>query len=339
MCGVSMATEKRNEFGFVGTSATMQILYDKIGRVAKSDAPVFVEGETGTGKELCALAVHQQSARADGSFIAVNCGAIPHELMESEMFGHLKGAFTGAISDHDGAAKQADGGTLFLDEICELPLALQTKLLRFLQTGVIQRVGAKTSEKVDVRIVCATNKDPRAEMAEGRLREDLFFRLFVLPVKIPPLRLRGCDISLVANYFLKEFSAEEKKSFAGFNEEALQMMEDYDWPGNVRELQNVVRQAVVMNDGREVTAAMLADFIHVTTSRFDLDFSGLVEEQTVTARLGHFKSRQLWQIERDAIEAAIVASNGSIPLAAKELGVSPSTIYRKRESWKVERRA
>ena len=332
------------ELGFVGSSIAMQKLYDKVFRVSRSNAPVFIQGETGTGKELCAVAVHKLSPRCEKEFVALNCGAIPAELMESEVFGHLKGSFTGAISTRDGAAKMADGGTLFLDEICEMPLELQTKLLRFLQTGMIQPVGAARPVKVDVRIVCATNKDPRMEVAEGRFREDLFYRLFVLPVKVPPLRLRGCDVSLIGDAFLRQFSDEEGKAFASFSDDALHLMEDYDWPGNVRELQNTIRQIVVMNEGDVVTRAMLVELLSEVDHGLRLDFSVFQQGQTtnisaVPVQLDGFKPRQLWQIERDAIEAAIVAHNGSIPKAAEDLGVSPSTIYRKRESWKPSSQA
>ncbi len=328
-----------DDLGFVGNSIVMQKLYDKLGRIASSNAPVFIQGETGTGKELCALAVHGLGNRCDKEFVALNCGAIPPELMESEVFGHLKGSFTGAIANRDGAAKMAHGGTLFLDEICEMPLELQTKLLRFLQTGMIQPVGASRPVKVDVRIVCATNKDPRMEVAEGRFREDLFYRLFVLPVKVPPLRVRGCDVSLIGDAFLRQFAHEEGKAFASFSDDALHVMEDYDWPGNVRELQNTIRQIVVMNDGDVVDRAMLVELLSEVDHGLQLDISAFQNSDVasiaaVPVQVGGFKPRQLWQIERDAIEAAIVAHNGSIPKAAENLGVSPSTIYRKRESWK-----
>lgn len=316
----------------------MRDLYGKIDNVAASSAPVFITGETGTGKEVCAQAVHSLGNRADGPFVPVNCGAIPHDLMESEMFGHLKGAFTGAIAHRDGAAKAADGGTLFLDEICELPLDLQSKLLRFLQTGYIQPVGAARPQKVDVRIICATNKDPQMEVAEGRFRQDLYYRLFVLPLKMPALRVRGADVELVATYFLKQFSAEEGKRFERFSHEALLVLDGHDWPGNIRELQNAIRQIVVMNDGDEVQKSMLGALLSENQHIPDLDISAFTsgdgeQENLRSLADGNFPPRRLWQIERDAIEAAIVGCQGSVPKAAEKLGVSPSTIYRKRESW------
>ena len=306
----------------------MGALYEKIGNVATSQAPVFIQGETGTGKELCAEAIHFCGERAKGPFIPVNCGAIPRELMESEMFGHLKGSFTGAIANRDGVAKMADGGTLFLDEVCELPLDLQSKLLRFLQTGYIQPVGAGKPQKVDVRIICATNRDPRHEVANGRFRQDLFYRLFVLPLKLPALRARGADIGLIANHFLIQCNKQEGKSFTGFCDEALALLESHDWPGNVREVQNVVRLAVVMNNGPLIKRSMLSELLHENDFGLQMDVSTYHDSR---------QSAQLWQIERDAIEAAIVSSDGSVPKAAQKLGVSPSTIYRKRESWSGSR--
>jgi len=318
-------------YGFVGSSPAMSSLYEKIANVSTSHAPVFIQGETGTGKELCAEAIHFSGSRAKGPFVPVNCGAIPRELMESEMFGHLKGSFTGAIANRDGAAKMADGGTLFLDEVCELPLDLQSKLLRFLQTGFIQPVGAGKPQKVDVRIVCATNKDPKIEVSEGRFRQDLFYRLFVLPLKLPPLRARGADIGLIANHFLEECNSQEGKSFSGFCDDALALLEGHDWPGNVREMQNAVRLAVVMNKGPLIKRSMLVELMNEDDHGLQMDvsaFNGGEQSEQIT---------QLWQIERDAIEAAIANSNGSVPKAAQKLGVSPSTIYRKREGWNGHR--
>lgn len=339
------------EYGFIGTSLAMRVLYEKLGNVASSHAPIFIQGETGTGKELCAQAIHGASSRADGPFVPVNCGAIPHELMESEMFGHLKGSFTGAIANRDGLAKIADGGTLFLDEVCELPYDLQSKLLRFLQTGFIQPVGASRAQKVDVRIICATNKDLRMETTEGRFREDLYYRLFVLPLKLPPLRARGADVNLISNQFLAQYSKEENKNFTGFSDEAMFLLETHEWPGNIRELQNVVRMAVVMNCGKMIESFMLSELLGEADFMPSLDVSTFnVPSQNIGQNLGQnlvqnavqtgrFKPRQLWQIERDAIEAAILGCDGSIPKAAEKLGVSPSTIYRKRESWNSENQA
>jgi DNA-binding NtrC family response regulator len=188
--------------GFVGSSRPMRAVYRAIENIAQSKATVFITGESGTGKELCAEAIHRRSPRSERPFIAINCGAIPKDLIETELFGHVKGAFTGAISDRAGAASLADGGTLFLDEICEMDIALQTKLLRFLQTGALQRVGGQKTETVDVRVICATNRNPAEEVREGRFREDLYYRLNVIPIHLPPLREREDDATLIAKVFL-----------------------------------------------------------------------------------------------------------------------------------------
>ncbi len=316
--------------GLVGRSPPMRLLFKRIERVAMSRASVFITGESGTGKELCAEAVHRLSPRSRGPFVPINCGAIPRDLMESEIFGHLKGSFTGAISDRDGAARLADGGTLFLDEICEMDLALQTKLLRFLQTGLVHRVGAPAAEKVDVRIVCATNRDPMEAVKAGQFRSDLFYRLHVLPIHMPALRERGGDIILLAQHFLHVTATEELKQHMQISDGASDVMLHYRWPGNVRELQNAVRQAVVLNDGPMLERFMLPDHIcgEPNTSGF-LPDTGSIRIPAIAAS----SAPELWLIERSAIERAIASCGGSIPKAAKLLGVSPSTIYRKKEAW------
>ena len=204
-------------FGFIGSSLAMQALYRTIDATAASKATVFITGESGSGKEIAAEAIHRQSPRKKGPFIVINCGAIPKDLMESEIFGHVKGAFTGAHVDREGAASRASGGTLFLDEICEMDLALQTKLLRFVQTGTFQKVGGSKTEKVDARFVCATNRDPLAEVEEGNFREDLYYRLHVIPIHLPPLRERDGDVIEIARHFLTEYAAEEGKAFKKFD--------------------------------------------------------------------------------------------------------------------------
>lgn len=242
---------------FIGKSLPMQAVYRVIDSLAASTATAFIIGESGTGKELAAEAIHSRSARADRSFHALNCGAIPTELMESELFGHTKGAFTGATSDREGAAAVANGGTLFLDEICEMDLELQKKLLRFLQTGTYQKVGSNKLETVDIRFVCATNKDPLTEVRAGRFREDLYYRLHVVPLQLPPLRARDEDIELLARFFLEQFSQRDGKEFSGYSADARAAMNAYSWPGNVRELQNAVQNIVVLNSGKKVERSML----------------------------------------------------------------------------------
>ena len=320
--------------GFIGASLEMQSVYKIIESAARSKATVFITGESGTGKEVCAEAIHKQSARRDGPFVPINCAAIPKDLMESEIFGHTKGAFTGAHKEREGAAGKADGGTLFLDEICELDLDLQSKLLRFIQTETFQKVGSDKSQNVDIRIVCATNRDPALEVREGRFREDLFYRLHVIPVSLPPLRSRDDDVLLLARHMLEKFSAEEGKSFRGFSEDAKNRLVHHNWPGNVRELQNVVRNAVVLNDDPFIEAEQLsilgAQQQPIPSQSTPETPAQPATEQSLTISDG---VQPLWVVEKNAIQAAIAACEGNVPKAASLLEVSPSTLYRKLQSW------
>jgi len=239
---------RRDHFhGFVGSSLCMITVYHIIDSVAASKATVFLNGESGTGKVVCAQAIHEASPRHDKPFVALNCAAIPRDLMESEIFGHTKGAFTGAVTAREGAAARADGGTLFLDEICEMDMDLQSKLLRFIQTSSFQKVGSNTLQTVDIRFVCATNRDPMEEVRAGRFREDLYYRLNVLNIVAPPLRKRGSDVLLLADYFLEKYTSESSaKRIAGFSPDARVAMQSWHWPGNVRELLNKIKKAIVM---------------------------------------------------------------------------------------------
>ena len=317
---------------FVGSSDTMARIHAKIRSVARSMATVFITGESGTGKELCALAVHDNSPRASGPFIALNCGAIPQDLLESEVFGHMKGSFTGAISDKPGAAAAADGGTLFLDEICEMAPALQTKLLRFLQTSTVQPVGATRPRKVNVRIVCATNQDPLDAVRRGQFREDLYYRLFVVPIHMPPLRDRGDDVIEIAEEALARFAAEEGRTFDGLSPEVASLFRRLPWPGNVRQLLNVIRHVVVMNDGGRVTLDMLPDIVsdEGATARPASSAALAAPEPMVEALVG----KPLAEIERLVIEATLRRFDGSVPKAARVLDLAPSTLYRKIDGWK-----
>ncbi|MBE3716489.1 sigma-54-dependent Fis family transcriptional regulator [Vibrio parahaemolyticus] len=249
--------DRHNYHGFIGSSLPMQAVYKTIDAVAPTSASVFIVGESGTGKEVCAEAVHRQSDRRDKPFIAINCGAIPRDLIESEIFGHVKGAFTGATTDRKGAATLAHGGTLFLDELCEMELEMQKKLLRFLQTGTYTPLGGTKEMKVDVRIICATNRDPLTEVEEGRFREDLYYRVHVVPIDMPPLRERGSDIVTLAKHFLTTYAKEDKKKFSNIDTEAQHVIKHYEWPGNVRQLQNIIRNIVVLNNDEKVTVAHL----------------------------------------------------------------------------------
>ncbi|HET7715171.1 MAG TPA: sigma-54 dependent transcriptional regulator [Bauldia sp.] len=314
--------------GFIGRSAPMLEVYARIQRMAPSRAPVFITGESGTGKELCAEAIHRHAGAPDRPFVAINCSAIPKELMESEIFGHVRGAFTGATEDRPGAAELADGGTLFLDEIAEMDLALQAKLLRFVQSGTLRRVGANELRRVEVRIVSATNRDPLAEVEAGRFRADLFYRLHVLPVHLAPLRERREDIMPLAEAFLARFAAEEGRAFRGFDAEAAEVLLRHEWTGNVRQLENAVRQVVVLHDGEKVTVSMLPSAIR-----------GYVPAPPSQPRAAGAPVVPFREQERAIIENALAACGGSIPRAAAALEISPSTIYRKRQAWSERRRA
>ncbi|MFP9136540.1 sigma 54-interacting transcriptional regulator [Devosia sp. XGJD_8] len=312
--------------GFIGASSAMQFVYEQIGRIATSSAPVFITGESGTGKDVCAEALHAEGPRFGKRLVAINCAAIPRDLMESELFGVARGAFTGAHEDRKGAAELADGGTLFLDEIGEMDLSLQSKLLRFLQTGTLSRVGESGVRHVDVRVICATNRNPMQLITEKRFREDLFYRLHVLPIHLPPLRQRPTDIMVLARHFLALYAAEEHKRFSGFSPEVASLLTSAEWPGNVRQLQNLVRRLVVMCDGGEITMPML--------SAADIESRGVVAASEPTPRA---ERRQpilpMWQQEQRIIEDAIASFGGNVSLAAAALEISPSTIYRKRQGW------
>ena len=286
---------------------------------------MFITGESGSGKDVCAEALHERSPRASKRFVAVNCAAIPRDLMESELLGVARGAFTGAHEDRKGAAELADGGTLFLDEIGEIDLSLQGKLLRFLQTGAISRVGEASVRQIDLRVICATNRNPMQLIAEKKFREDLFYRLHVLPIHLPPLRQRPGDILILARHFLERYALEEHKLFSGFSPEAASLLMARDWPGNVRQLQNLVRRLVVMFDDGEITADRIA--------AADIESYGLDREGAVVQTPKKQAVLPMWQQEQRIIEDAIQAFAGNIALAAAALELSPSTIYRKRQAW------
>jgi DNA-binding NtrC family response regulator len=324
--------------GLIGSSLPMRAVYHVIESAAASRATVFVTGESGTGKELCAQAIHQLSPRRDGPFVTVNCGAIPRDLMESEMFGHVKGAFTGAIGERIGAVARARGGTLFLDEICEMELSLQVKLLRVIQSGDFQKVGGSEVEHADVRYVCATNRDPWSEVHAGRFREDLYYRLHVVPCAMPALRERDDDLLLLARHFLTLYAKEEGKEFADFDEGAVRTLRRYPWPGNIRELQNVLRNTVLFNQGSVVTEAMLSRLDADTASR-RASMSPAIATLAPAPRsaAGRDGVKPLWLVEKEAIEDAIALSGGNIPRAAALLEVNPSTIYRHKAEWEKER--
>ena len=294
----------------IGASEAMQQVFAAVRKLAPTDAPVLVLGESGTGKELVARAIHRLGVRAEEPFVAINCGAIPENLLESELFGHEKGAFTGAHAQRKGRIELAHGGTLFLDEIGELPLALQVKLLRFLQEHKVQRVGGRQDVVVDARVISATNADLKAAMREGRFRDDLYYRVAVVTVPLPLLRDRGEDVFVLARTFLDREAAQTKKKISGFTPEALRAIEIHAWPGNVRELENRVRRAVVMADSPFVSPA-------------DLELEIGVGESAQS--LGLRETRE--NVERDTIRKALARNRGNVSQTATELGISRPTLY------------
>ena len=301
----------QNEFeGLVGNSARIQDVFRMIRRVGPSDVPVLITGDSGTGKELVARAIHRQSARKGAAFVAINCGAIPETLLESELFGYEKGAFTGATQQRKGRIESAQSGTLFLDEIGDIPLGLQVKLLRFLQEHEIQRLGAKETIAVDTRILAATNIDLQKAMREGRFREDLYYRLCVVTIAVPSLSERGADVALLARTFLMKFAEEQKKPLKGFTPQAIEALMAHHWPGNVRELENRIKRAVVMAEGRYLTPVNL-----------ELREPASSEGDAFTLRASR-ESR-----EKDLVRLAMEKAEGNVSQAAADLGISRPTLY------------
>ena len=307
----SETVEASGEFEMVGTSPQMQDLFRAIRKLASVDAPVLIIGESGTGKELAALAIHQRSGRARGPFVAVNCAALPRNLIQSELFGHEKGAFTDAHTRQIGRIEAASGGTIFLDEIGDLPSDLQVNLLRFLQEQTIERVGSTRQIQVDVRVIAATHVDIEKQIEAGQFREDLFYRLNVLRLEIPPLREREGDVEILARFFFEKFASAERSSAKGFSRQALDTLDAHSWPGNVRELINRVRRATVMCEHRLIAPADL----------------GLERRQSSRRRV---MTLEQWRThaEREAVSNALRRNRKNVTQAAHELGVSRMTLYR-----------
>ncbi|RKT99483.1 Fis family transcriptional regulator [Burkholderia sp. Nafp2/4-1b] len=293
----------------IGSSDVMKRLFRTVRKAANTEATVFIAGESGTGKELTALAIHENSPRRNSPFIAVNCGAIPHHLLQSELFGYERGAFTGANQRRIGRIEAARGGTLFLDEIGDMPLESQTSMLRFLQEGKIERLGSHESISVDVRIIAATHVDVEAAVHDGRFRADLFHRICVLRINEPPLRERGKDIELLARHMLQKFRPDAAHQIRGFARSAIEAMHNYSWPGNVRELINRIRRAIVMTDSRLISAA-------------DLDLEQYIAVQAPTLA----EARE--HAEKHVIEAALLRHRRRHAQVADDLGVSRATLCR-----------
>ncbi len=295
--------------GIVGSSAPMLAACRLVEKVAPSDATTLVLGESGTGKELFARALHDLSMRNNKAFVALNCAAIPENLLESELFGYEKGAFTGAVKQTKGKVESANGGTLFLDEIGDMPMSLQAKMLRFLQERVIERIGGRESIPVDVRIICATHRNLKSAIKEGDFREDLFFRISEIVIDIPPLRDREGDKILLAQTFLDKFSGQNGRSYLGFDEDARVEINSFQWPGNVRELENRVKRAVVLAEGKRITP-------------LDMDFTEKAERQSLNLK----QAREV--VERDLIQKALSIYNNNVTHASDALGVSRPSLYK-----------
>ena len=295
--------------GIIAGSVEMLRVLRDIEKIAPTDVTVLLLGESGTGKELLAQAIHKMSGRVRAPFVPINCAAIPETLLESELFGHERGAFTGAVKQSIGRIESADHGTLFLDEIGDVPLPMQVKLLRFLQDQIVERIGGRKPVQVDVRIVCATNQDLDRLMAEGRFREDLYYRLNEVTVRVPPLRERLGDVAVLASCFLRRFASEYRRPVRGFASAALAAIKDHPWPGNVRELENRVKRAVVMADGPLLSAA-------------DLGLSAPGEEpQSLGIRAARARA------EREVLQLALAQAGSNLSKAAKLLGISRPTLY------------
>ncbi len=314
----------RDGFGnLIGTSSKMQVIYEMIANVAASDCAVLITGETGTGKELVASEIHGESHRGEQEMVTVNCAAIPRELVESEMFGHEKGAFTGAVQRKIGCAERANNSSLFLDEIGELDVVLQAKLLRFLQDGTFTRVGQASSIRSDARIISATNRDPAAAVAEGLLRQDLLYRINVVRIDVPPLRERRGDIPLLAESFLREATEDNHKSYAHFSDEIMHLLMNYTWPGNVRELKNVVTRMVVLNSGDSLESETIPIEIRESVANADR------LKQPISSPPSHARIRPFWESEKAILHQALLACQGNVGEASKRLEVSRATLYRK----------
>ncbi len=296
--------------GIIASSPPMLGVLRNIEKIAPTDVTVLLLGESGTGKELLAQAIHRMSRRGQAPFVPINCAAIPETLLESELFGHEKGAFTGAIRQSIGKIESAHRGTLFLDEIGDVPLAMQVKLLRFLQDQIVERIGGRKPVQVDVRIVCATNQDLDRMMAEGAFREDLYYRLNEVAVRVPPLRERLADAVVLASFFLRRFAHEYNRPVHGLGASALNAIKGHSWPGNVRELENRIKRAVVMTEGPSLSAVDL-----------DLETPGEDDQKSLDIRLARARA------EREVIQLALAQSGSNLSKAAKLLGISRPTLY------------
>ena len=331
----ALKEQKKSSLGnIIGTAPPMQALYRTIENVCKTDATVLIVGASGTGKELVARAIHTNGTRGQKPFIAINCGAIPPNLLESELFGHERGAFTGAVSRRIGKFEQAKDTTLFLDEISEMPIELQVKLLRVIQEKTLTRVGGKDEIKVNPRLICATNKDPLTQVKAGLFREDLYYRLNVVPIKIPPLTERRQDIPLLCAHFLNIFVEKYGKYFYEFSPEALRKLCSYDWPGNVRELENILERVVVLHDGSSVLEQFLPEEV-IKAPLIPMQRN----KSQATSKTHLFKSaaKPLWEMEVEMIKQALAETGGNVIKASKILEIGQASLYRKLKTYNISR--
>jgi two-component system, NtrC family, nitrogen regulation response regulator NtrX len=328
----ALRTEEADRHRLVGASPALQALLERIERVAPTDARVLITGENGTGKELVARAIHRHSRRSAAPFVEVNCAAIPSELIESELFGHMKGSFTGAVRDRAGTFEQAHGGTLFLDEIGDMALAAQAKVLRALEEGRITRVGGGETRAVDVRVVAATNKDLQEEIQNGRFREDLFYRLNVVPIEVPPLRDRREDIPLLVEHFLKAMASREGVKVRPIEVEAMDLLTARSWPGNIRELRNTVERLLILSSGESIGAA---DVRRLVGSEGAMEGGALPEELLSAPTLAAFRE----EAERLYLLHKLRAQDWNVSETARALEVPRSNLYKKMERFGLERDA
>ncbi len=311
----------------VGSSAAMRTVYDQIEKVLESEITVFIAGESGTGKELVAKAIHYASLRSDGPFIDVNCAAIPEGLQESELFGHEKGAFTGAVATHPGKFEQANGGTIFLDEVGEMSPSAQARLLRVLQERVLQRVGGMDTIELDVRVVSASNRNLATMVEENSFRQDLFYRLVVFPISLPPLRDRREDIPLLVEHFLEKYARDAGKRVTRVEAKAMEALASHGWPGNVRELENVIHRTLLVSAGLELTLDDLPPGISKGED------AAVPAPETSAEGLAGLDSMNLEELERNAIIRAMERNQGNLSDVARQLGIGRSTLYRKLEQY------
>jgi DNA-binding NtrC family response regulator len=317
-----LQSELKEKYRFENIIGNSKEMLD-VPKIAKTESTVLISGDSGTGKELIAKAIHLNSRRKNRSFITINCGAIPENLQESELFGHVRGSFTGAIRDKRGLFQEADGGTLFLDEVGETALSTQVKLLRFLQDGEIRRVGDVDPLNMDVRLIAATNKELTKLIAEGRFREDLFYRLNVIPIHLPPLRSRKDDIALLVNHFLKRYSEKENKSITSVSPEAIKIFTGYHWPGNVRELENVIERAVILTNHNSIMPEDLTQTLRDSHKRGP-DLPDILEEQTLEEVEKHYILKTLDKVQWNQKQAS------------DTLGISTTTLWRKLKVYGIE---